>query len=309
MGQSEVIDVAVILINYNSSEYTINCVDSIRKKTAADINYKIIVIDNASDIGDYEKLKAIAKYSCVEIIRSKVNLGYAAGNMFGVQFISASHYFFLNNDCVLLNDCISILKNFLKENASVGMCSPQMYSSDNQLVRSFDYFPNLFIKLFGVKSLKLFMGKNYLERKKEYFEPIKVDVISGSQIFIRGNVFRNIGGFDTTFFLYCEEEDISFKVKKAGYYTYLIPEAKNMHFGGASTKRNYLIRKEYYISFLYMYRKHYGYIAAELMKLLLFVKVIRKSFSNSENLKLAIFILGGANIKNSLKHVQKIQEM
>ena len=134
-------------------------------------------------------------------------------------------------------------------------------------------------------------------------------MISGSQIFIKGKLFRDIGGFDTTFFLYCEEEDISFKVKNAGYDTYLIPAAKNMHYGGGSTKRDFSIRKEYYISFLYFYRKHYGYLAMEIMKLILFLKFIRKSFSNLEDLKLAIFIIGGANFKNSLKHIQKIQEM
>jgi GT2 family glycosyltransferase len=307
MANLEDIDVAVILINYNSSEYTIKCIESILQQTAIQINYRIIVVDNASELEDYNNIKSISELDRVEVFRSKLNLGFAGGNMFGVQQITAKYYFFLNNDCLLLNDCISILFSFLDANPEVGMCSPQMYSEKNELVGSFDYFPSLFTKVFGTNSLKLIRRGRFYKRKGKYIEPIKVDVISGSQIFIRGSVFREIGGFDTTFFLYCEEEDISFKVKNAKFDTYLVPEAKNMHIGGGSTKRNYYIRREYYISFLYLYRKHYGYIAMELIKFILFIKVIRKSFSNFENLRLAFFILGGANMKNSLKHSQKIK--
>lgn len=308
MGDAEEIDVAVILINYNSSEYTIKCVESIQQQTAAEINYRIIIVDNASEFDDYEKIMAIDDYDRVKIIRSKVNLGFSAGNMLGVQQVNAKYYFFLNNDCVLLNDCISVLSAFLDQTENAGLCSPQMYSKDGDLVGSFDYFPGLATKVFGTKSLKIVRRGRFNERKAKYKEPIKVDVISGSQMFVRGSVFRRIGGFDTTFFLYCEEEDISFRVRNAKYDTYLVPAAKNMHFGGGSTKRDYAIRKEYYISFLYMYRKHYGYIAMELMKIILFVKVIRKSVSSIENLKLALFILGGANIKYSLKHSQIIHD-
>lgn len=300
-------DVAVILINYNSTDYTIGCVKSIINQTANEIDYRVIIVDNASVIDEYNRLEEIRHLEQVKIVRSKINLGFSGGNMFGAQQISAKYYFFLNNDCVLLNDCISILSKFLDSNPRVGMCSPQMFKENGEIERSFDYFPSLFTKFFGVNSLKFIRRGGFHERKGVYSEPIKVDVISGSQIFVRGNVFRDIGGFDTSFFLYCEEEDLSFRVKKANYDTYLVPAARNLHIGGGSTKRDYYIRREYYISFLYLYRKHYGYLAMEIMKIMLFIKVIRKTFSNKENLKLAFFILGGAHSKYSLKHKQKIK--
>lgn len=307
MTTPEDTDVAVILINYNSTDFTIGCVESIINQTAKEIDYSVIVVDNASDIDEFNRLNEIRDLDRVKIVRSKINLGFAGGNMFGVQQVSAKYYFFLNNDCTLLNDCISILSKFLETNPGVGMCSPQMVKENGDIERSFDYFPSLFSKLFGINSLKLIRRDEFHERKGVYSEPIKVDVISGSQIFIRGNLFREIGGFDTSFFLYCEEEDISFRVKKANYDTYLVPSARNLHIGGGSTKRDYYIRREYYISFLYLYRKHYGYLAMEIMKIMLFFKVIRKTFLNRENLKLAFFILGGANSKYSLKHKQKIK--
>ncbi len=307
MANRNEIDVAVILINYNSSDYTIKCVDSIRSQTANEMNYRIIIVDNASESEDYEKVKILEELDRVNIVRSKINLGFSGGNMYGAQQITAKYYFFLNNDCILLNDCISMLSGYLDDNVKVGMCSPQMYSADGKLMGSFDYFPSLFTKIFGINSLKFIRGDEFYPRKREYKEPIKVDIISGSQIFIRGSLFREIGGFDTIFFLYCEEEDISFRVRNAKYETYLVPAARNMHVGGGSTKKSFSIRKEYYISFLYLYRKHYGYVSMEIMRLMLFIKVIRKSFSNIENIRLAFFILGGANLKFSLRHLQKIE--
>jgi len=127
-------------------------------------------------------------------------------------------------------------------------------------------------------------------------------------MFVRKEAFNIIGGFDTNFFLYCEEEDLAIRMHKNNYDVYLLPDAKNKHFGGASSPASYDIRKEFYISFLYFYRKHYGFIKTEVLRLLLFLRVVRKSLSRKDNFKLSFFILSGAHMKNSLRHKQKIIE-
>lgn len=302
-------DVSVILINYNSSEYTISCVQSIIKNTDNSLNYNIIIVDNSSEIDEYEKLDVLRCVSNVKIVRSDLNLGFSAGNMYGVSFTKAKYYFFLNNDCTLLNDCIDILFKFSEKYKNIGMCSPQLYSESDKPEPSFDHFPVLITKFFGTGILKLLKGKKYKARKALYNNPIKVDVISGSQMFVRKEAFNKIGGFDTNFFLYCEEEDLAIRMHNNNYDVYLLPDAKNLHYGGASSPASYDIRKEFYISFLYFYRKHYGFIKAEILKLLLFIRIIRKSLSRKDNLKLSFFVLSGAHMKYSLRHSQKIVEL
>jgi hypothetical protein len=303
-------DVSAILINYNSSAYTVNCIRSIIRTVTKKISYSIIVIDNASEQDDYNKLVAEIKssdeFKPVTIFRSKINVGFSAGNMMGIQNVDAEYYFLLNNDCVLQNDCIGILYDFCEKNFDVALCSPQLINTEGKPQPCINYFPTLKTKIFGSGVLNLSYGNKHTSRKATHDKPVQVDVVSGSQMFLRAKHFFSIGGLDTTFFLYCEEEDIALRLHKAGFKTYLVPQAKNYHLGSASTKPSLDIKKEFYISFLYFYRKHYGLINTFMIKIILCLRLLRKSLNNTDNLKLVIFVASGSHLKNSLRHRQKI---
>ena len=305
-------DIAVILINYNSSSFTIECVSSILQQTSTDISYGVVIIDNASEEEDYINLvNGLSQFDNklpLHLFRSKINTGFSTGNMLGIQFISAKYYFFLNNDCLLQNDCLNILYTFCENNTETALCSPQLYNENGEHQLCFDYFPFLITKILGLGILKLTYGKRFIKRKGIYNKPVQVDVVSGSQMFVRSDVFNEIGGFDTTFFLYCEEEDIALRISRKGYSTYLVPEAKNIHKGGASTVPSMDIKKEFYISFLYFYRKHFGLFKQQILKLVLILRLLRRSFTNFENIKLCKFVASGAHFKHSLKHKQQIQK-
>lgn len=302
-------DVAVITINYNSSNFTIDCVTNLLAKTSPEINIHVIVVDNNSTPEEYSKLSALHEFKNVSVVRSKINYGYAAGNMYGLQFISAKYYFFLNNDCLLQNDCISILFDFCEQNPNTGLCSPQLYSENHQPVPCFDYFPDLLSRFIGTGIFRVTRRETFHPRKKIPATPIKVEVLSGSQLFIRAEAFNKAGGFDTTFFLYCEEEDIAMRLHKLGYDTYLVPAAHNWHFGGGSTEKSLAIRQEFIISYLYFYRKHYGFVKTQLLKLLLLLRYTKKSIKTLSNIHIIFLILSGAHPKNSLRHRQSIKEI
>lgn len=303
-------DVAVILINYNSSTYTIECISSILQHTQHERSYGIVIVDNASEQNDFEHLAGhitqLDHKVPVKLFRSRINTGFAGGNMQAVQFIRAKYYFFLNNDCRLQNDCIDILYQFCEAHSDTALCSPQLYHDNGEPQPCFDYFPYLITKVFGLSVLRLSYGKRYIRRKGRYTKPVQVDVVSGSQMFVRAAMFDDIGGFDTTFFLYCEEEDIALRLARAGYKAYLVPAARNTHSGGGSTVASFAIRKEFYISFLYFYRKHFGLLKQQLLKLILCLRLLRKSLSNTDNFRLALFVASGAHFKYSLKHKQKL---
>jgi GT2 family glycosyltransferase len=303
-------DVAIILINYNSSEYTIKCINSIKSTTKATLKYRIVVIDNASDIKDFQKLKNnisdIHTDNTIQLHRSKINLGFSAGNMMGVQNIDADYYFLLNNDCILQNDCIGILHRFCENNRHVALCSPQLFDINDNPIPCINYFPTLKTKVFGSGILNLSNSNTHIRRKEKYINPVQVDVVSGSQMFVRAEYFFEIGGLDTIFFLYCEEEDLALRFHKAGYKTYLVPQARNYHLGSASTMKSLAIKKEFYISFLYFYRKHYGFLKYFLLKIFFTLKLLRRSLKDKDSFKLALFVAAGAHLKYSLRHIQKV---
>lgn len=296
------------MINYNSSRYTLACINSIEKHTSPEISYHIVVVDNNSETDDFKNLLDIQDNPRVTLVRSKINLGFSAGNMYGVQFTTADYYFFLNNDCELQNDCLSILYTFCEQDPHVGMCAPQMYDGTGVPQRSFDYFPTLTSKILGTGFLRFLNPEKYPDKRKKYTGPLRVDMVSGSALFIRATAFNQIGGFDPTFFLYCEEEDLALRIRNAGHEVYLVPAAHNTHFSGSSTPKSYAIRQEFYISFLYFYNKHYGFAKTQIMKLLLFIRLFRKSLGSRQDLALAYFVLCNAPIKRSLRYIQHLRD-
>jgi GT2 family glycosyltransferase len=131
-------------------------------------------------------------------------------------------------------------------------------------------------------------------------------------MFIRASCFEEIGGFDTNYFLYCEEEDIALRLSRNGYQTYLVPEAKYRHFENKSSTSDNSIRlpylKEFYISFLYYYSKNYSVPYRMAIQTLYFFKLLRKFYKNWGYAELAFFVAGGAHLKHSLRFKQKISQ-
>lgn len=297
------VDVAVIMLNFNTTRFTKACIKSIYDNTSDNLNFQIIVVDNNSVPTELEGLKAFHKENMnFTLIESKINVGFAGGNMIGVQNVNAEYYYFLNNDCYLLNDCLNILYSFCQNHQKVALCSGLMYNEDMNIAINYQYHPTPSLKWFGSPLLKLFNRKKYSFSSILYTEPKKVEVISGSSLFVRAQSFNEVEGFDTTYFLYCEEEDLAWKLKH--YDCYIVPEAKFQHLHHKSTVINHDIRKEFYISFLYYYEKNFGYFSKVLMQILLFLKNFRKFYKNINYFKLAIFILRGAPLKESLRYKQ-----
>ena len=126
-------------------------------------------------------------------------------------------------------------------------------------------------------------------------------------MFVDYSKFARIGGFDTNYFLYCEEEDIAKKMNTNGFSVFLVPDAKFIHHMGKSTSRNLDIEKENYISLLYYHKKHSNSVIFILHKVFYFFKNIKKFYKHIDYVKLSIFILCGAKMKYSLKHKQKLR--
>lgn len=304
-------DFSIILINYNSSSYTLNCINSIIKETSAHISYDIIVIDNASKIEDYSHLKKEIKklnLSNLTLSRSKINTGFGGGNMLGIQFANCKYYAFVNNDTILQNDCISIIHEFLEKNATASVCSPQQFNENDEVQKSFDHFLSLKRELFGRKILEKLNPKKYPKRRKIYDNPIKVQSVPGSFLVTRADDFNQIGGFDTNIFLYYEETDLCYRISKLKEKgaCYLIPEGRYTHFKGQSTNKNIAIKKELKISLLYVLKKNSGYMAYQILRWWLTLKFLFKSIFKPKNFQLFILFLKGAPLSESLKQNQHI---
>jgi hypothetical protein len=305
-------DIASIIINYNSSKLTQECVNSIISKTNPSLNYQIIVVDNCSEKEDYLSLKHFCDshpFTNLQLVRSKINTGFGGGNMAGFHFANAKYIAFVNNDTVFLNDCFSILKNATEKDNSIAMVGGQSFSENGKQMVAFDHFASISKELFGRDFLEKTNPKKYPKRKLEYTNPIKVNYVQGSFMLVRTEDFNTVGGFDTNIFLYYEETDLCIRLAKMGKSCYLIPEAKYIHYHGASTPQNITIKTELKISLLYIIRKHYGFFSYFFLLNYLRINYVFSTIFKPKYWYLLKVLLAGAPLSKSLKVKQIIKEM
>lgn len=298
------VDISFITINYNSSEFTTKLIKSIQQFTT--LSYEIIVVDNASQEQDFQILQDfISEYKNIKLIKNRINSGFASGNMLGVNYASAKYYFFINNDTKLLNDTGAILKAYLDQNEQVALATAQVNGENGNYSSTHKIFPSVTKELFGNSIARKF--NKFPSNKIKLEKPTAVEIISGSCMFFRASVFCQIGGFDTNFFLYCEEEDISKRVLLNGNEVYFLPDAKIIHYSGGSTDKSLAILKEYYISYKHLIFKHFGLFQAYILIFLVTLKLFRRSFKSKQGIHLLVFALRGFPQKESLRYKQKMQ--
>ncbi len=304
MSNTHRYQVAISIINYNSSNHTLKCIESIL--AYKNVDYQIVVIDNNSYLEDFKNLSSLYKYENIKVVRNRQNKGFGGGHMMAIEYINADYLLFQNNDGYFLNDYLRFLLKFANKEKNIGVLGGLMYNKKKELTISFDHHPTPLVKLLGTRFLNI-LKKKYPHRCTIFKKSTIVDVISGASMFVKTDTFFEIGGFDPNYFLYCEEEDLCIRMNKYGLKNWIIPEAKYIHLSGQSTPKKWVYEREFYISFLYYYKKNYTFISFKIMQIFISFKLLKRSFKHPKKIKLFLFVLMGASSIHSLKHVQKIR--
>lgn len=229
-----VIDVSIIIVNYNTSDLVIQCIESVIKHTKK-INYEIIVVDNNSPKRDIENLNSI--YPDVTLILNDKNSGFGIANNIGNKIAKGENIFLLNSDTIVLDNSIYNLYKFMDENKQVGACGGNLCDINLQPATSFTRFmPSI---LSDIDYFFLNFISKLIYRKSVYYcydeLPIKINGnISGADLMISKKIFDELGGFDENFFMYYEETDLLFRMREKKYETFIVPQSKIIHLEGAS---------------------------------------------------------------------------
>lgn len=243
--------VSIIIVNYNTKTLLRSCIHSIYEQTA-NLSYEIIVVDNASSDGSVELVTK--EFPDVRLIVSPVNLGFGKANNKGVTESRGENIFFLNSDTILLNNAISILHEFLCHNQTAAICGGNLYDKDMQPVHSFYRFPTI-----KDEFRALFFPKRNIPYHNFMNHVQKVEYITGADMMIRKEIFTKAGAFDSDFFMYYEETELTWHITQMGYQVFSVPEAKIIHYQGmSSTKKKQPINSQYLLSKFIYFQKIYG---------------------------------------------------
>lgn len=230
-------DISVIIVNYNTKHLLPACLNSIKEQTHG-VTYEIIVVDNASHDGSLEMLAT--EYTWVKVIESDINLGFGRANNLGMKNASGKYFFLLNSDTILLNNALKYFFDFAESHNDIGSLGSILLGINQQPCHSYGRFitPSNELKFVIAKYFRFLKDKTLLNPPL-IDKPMKVEYITGADLFVPQSVYAKLGGFDPDFFMYCEEVDWQQRMANVGLKRIIIPGPQIIHLEGGSDTTNH----------------------------------------------------------------------
>lgn len=238
------VDVSVVIVNYNVKDLVDNCIASIYKANENKYNIEIFFVDNNSIDGSSENISS--KYPQVKIINNDKNIGFSKANNQALRKADGKYILILNPDTVLEEGTFEKLISFTEKNNDTGAVTSKLILANGKLDsacrRSFPTPSVAIPRILGLSKLfpkNKVLGKYNLTYLDEN-ETSEVDAVCGAFMFIPKKVLDKAGLFDEDYFMYGEDLDLCFRIKKNGYKIFYFPEVTTIHFKGESTRKTNL---------------------------------------------------------------------
>jgi GT2 family glycosyltransferase len=270
-------DISIIIVNYNTQALTSQAIDSVFKFTPKNIKFEIFVVDNASVDGSREYFKNDNR---ITYIYSEENLGFGRANNIAIGKAEGKYIFLLNSDAYLIEDVLTPFLKFMEnpQNKNVACCGANIIDGNGNKAVIGGNLPTVkeTIARIGFAVLFLPYYKRYLASGIKHFSDrgsvYEIGCVTGANMFLRKSVLEETGAFDSDFFLYYEETEMSFRFKKHGYKSYILADHTIVHLEGSSSKKPTINKKieRFFSQGRYLYfEKSHGKNSARFVTLLL----------------------------------------
>lgn len=230
-------ELSILIVSYNTREVTLDCLRSLFAHPPA-VPFEVLVLDNASGDGSAEAIAAA--FPQVQLIAHPENSGFAGGNNLAAERATGRRLLLLNPDTIVLPGSLDALWRFAERQPQRGIWGGRTLFEDGSLNPTSCWARitpwSLFCSAAGLTYLfprsNLFNSESYggWARNSER----EVDIVTGCFLLIDAALWRRLGGFDRTFYMYAEEADLCLRAGKLGYRPAVTPEAEIVHLGGRS---------------------------------------------------------------------------
>lgn len=247
--------VAIVIVNYNGKQDTLDCLRSIRKMKTEGDQLKIYVVDNASSDDSVNAIKR--ELPSVNLILNQANYGFAGGNNIGIKQAledGVDYVLLVNNDTLVSQPLLNELLKAITKDEDIGVVVPKIYFAPGYEFHKKRYsygekgkviwyaggridWENMYGKHIGVDEVD----------KGQFSEEQETDFASGCCLLVKRQVFEKVGLFDERFFLYQEDLDWSIRAQKAGYRIVYCPLAYLWHKNAGSSNSGSSLQ-DYYMT-------------------------------------------------------------
>ena len=271
------IDISIIIVNWNTKVLLKNCLNSIYQ-TIHDLNFEVIIVDNASADGSIEMLER--EFTSVIRIINKENKGFGAANNQAFAEMKGKYALLLNTDTVLTSEAVKKIWNFCEVNEKAAIVCGQLLNADGSKQNSVASFPSLLTLAANTSLLELLFPGRYPSKRYKHTSPIEVDSAIGACMMIRKKALDETGFFDERYFFFFEETDLAYTMRRKSWKIYQVPDALIYHLQGQSIGHNINSRIEFYRSRYQFLRKWHNPLYCYLATGIIFLRLLANGVSN-----------------------------
>jgi len=276
MTEDYAANLTVIIVNWNAGSFLAKCVDSVFGTVLSHDVEMILVDNNSTD----RSLEEIRQHPRLQVIRNQANHGFARANNQGIALARGQYLLLLNPDTRLLSGAVDQMIDYMDSHPAVGALGPRLLNRDHSLQPSCSHFPtlrNIAMQALGLS--RLFPRNRLLARPLmtywEFDHVRDVDQLSGACLVIRRSALDEVGLLDERFYLYYEEVDLCFRLKKAGWKVRFFSGGQAIHVGGHSSSQNLDVRMAVrYRSLLAFFSKHFPPWHYSVLRLLILLEML-----------------------------------
>ncbi len=212
--------VSIVILNLNGIDYTMRCLDSIRKSVFRD--YEIIVVDNGSSD---KSVAALRKRKGIRLIENSTNLGFAEGNNVGVRVAKGRYVCLLNNDTKVDRYWLKELVAAAESDKRIAICNPKF----------FDKYEEKDYHFYGYGTVGLFQAPVFLPQIDRDTKSYVCSLTASGSAFFRKEIMGE--PFDADYFAYAEDAHLGWRANLMGYKVINVPKSVVYHEGGATAKK------------------------------------------------------------------------
>ena len=231
-------DISIIVVSYNTRAMTLNCLAALDAALEGDgVAAEIFVVDNGSADGSAAAVRGA--FPGVRVIENARNAGFGAANNQAMRSAGGEFVLLLNSDAFVRPGAIGAMVRCLRDHPEAGAVGPRLLNGDGSLQRSCYKFPGPGrAAAEGLLLTAAFPNHRRLGdyRAWDHAGGREVGFVIGACLLLRRAALDEVGMFDEDFFLYAEETDLCYRLRRAGWAVRFTPEAEVVHLNGGSGK-------------------------------------------------------------------------
>lgn len=269
---------SIIIVSYKVRQDLQECLESVYSSNFNDI-FEVIVVDNNSNDGTIEMVRSL--FPQAHLIPNIVNDGFPKANNQALKVANGDYVLFLNPDTILMANTLSVCVTFMRQNASVGLMGCKALYPDGRIqFECARNFPTLDAMIWEALYLHMLFPTNRCFGKTlmsywDHRDSRDIPCLLGAFMLGRAYILKQIGGMDTSVFMYYEDIDLCYRVRALGWRIFYLSDASIIHKTGRSSKKNInsLVIASAEARYAY-FRKHFGIGKARICWLIIFVQGI-----------------------------------